>query len=193
MAGMVIAAFLPLLRATLRGRRIWERRRSLASVIGLGLGAVAVATAASAFTLVRFSSGYLGDPATASIGRFPILDNQTTSLHDLLKSPDGAQLRAFVAEDRVRQALNMSSLMGFTTGIPSASVATNPGYYSLSPVITRAQCSLDWPRGVDFLLVTARTAGALAKEPLCGSYFDFAEIHRYGVRGSSFVLLRRAS
>jgi len=193
MAGMVVAAFLPLLRATLRGLRMSAAPVPLASAIALSLGALAVAGAASTFMLVRFSSAYLDSTASTSLSRFPILDNQTTAIEGILNSPDGSELRLLVGEGRVRQALNMASLTSFAVGIPSGAVVPNPGYYDLSPIITRAQCALPWPDGVDYLLVSERTAIALAKEQSCASHFDLAGARRYTAGDSNFVLLLRAA
>ena len=59
----------------------------------------------------------------------------------------------------------MPSLTGLAVGVPSGAVVSNPVYYDLSPVITKAQCSVSWDSGVRYLLTDRRSATALEREP----------------------------
>jgi uncharacterized membrane protein len=191
MAGMVVAAFLPLLNATSRGLHKGGGKVSLESAIALSMGALAIAGAASTFMLVRAPSEYLSIAASKPLGNFGVLDEQTAVLKRILKSPRGSELGLLVGEGRVQQTLSMASLTSFKVGIPSGSVVTNPSYYEFSSVFTKAQCALSWPNGVDYLFVEELTAKLLEKEPSCASHFNFAAMRTYIDGQSRFVLLPR--
>jgi hypothetical protein len=190
-AGMVVAAFLPLLRMTLRRLRMGVAHGSLEVAVSLSLGTLAIAGAASTFTLARLPSEYYAATTSVPPGRFEILMQQTAAVNGILNGPSGGDLRRLVDEGRVQQALNMSSLMSFSARIPPGSITTNPVYFDMSRVFTRAQCSLPWAEGIDYLLVENTTAIALEKEPSCVSHFDFAGKRSYTVGDYSFVLLPR--
>ena len=191
MGGMVAAAFLPLLRMTLRRLRVSAGQGSLELAVSLGLGALAIAGAASTLMLVRLPSDNFLVVTSAPPGRFEVLLTQTVLIQAVRDSPAGSDLNQLIHEGRVQQAVDMSSLTSFSAGIPSGSVATNPAYFYISPIFTRAQCGLPWAKGIDYLLVLGPTANALEMEPSCGPHFDFAGKRSYTAGGSTFILLPR--
>jgi len=191
MVGMVVAAFLPLLRTTVRRLKTSAGPGSLVLIIPLSLGALAIAGAASTFMLARLPSENFAITTSAPPGRFEVLMQQTAVVDGILKTPAGSDLKRLVDAGQVQQALNMSSLTGLSTGMPSGSVATNPAYFDMSWLFTKAQCSAPWGDGIDYLFVATTTATALEKDPSCAAHFDFAAKRAYTAGDSSFVLLPR--
>lgn len=193
MAGMVVAAFLPLLRLTFRRLRTSGESVQLDLAVSFGLGVLAIAAAASTFMLAPRPTESFATIASVPPGRFEPLMQQTANLEGVLSSPAGAELRRLVDEGRVEQALPMSSLTGLVTGIRSDSVATNPVYYDISPVFSQIQCARSWADGTDYLLVAREAANSFAQEPLCDSHFDFAHQRSFESGPYTFVLLPRST
>ena len=191
MAGMVVAAFLPLIKLAFRQLRTSGERIQLDQTVSFGLGAMAIAAAASTFMLARLPTDSFAIMTSVLPGRFEPFMQQTASLEGILSSPAGVELRQFVDEGRVEQALPMSSLTDLVVGIPSGSVAANPVFYDISPVFAQIQCSLPWTDGTDYLLVASTSASALAKESACDSHFDFGHERSFQSDGYSLVLLPR--
>ena len=86
----------------------------------------------------------------------------------------------------------MPSLTGLAVGVPSGAVVSNPVYYDLSPVITKAQCSVSWDSGVRYLLTDRRSATALERDPTCSDYFNLRGTLTFTDGASTLVLLERA-
>ena len=190
MAGMVVGALLPLLRAGARALRARPGHGSMEVAVSLCLGALAVAGAASTLLLVYLPSHNYAVVASVPPGRLQILVQLTGRLQ-ALRDQSADDLEMLMAEGRVEQALDMASLTGLASGVPSGSLATHGVYFDLSPVFTDLQCTLPWDEGVDYLLVTDVTAAAFERQPSCAAHFDFSQQRVYPVADATLVMLPR--
>lgn len=190
MVGMTVAAFLPLLRTSVRA--LWARpgHGSVELAVALSTGSLAVAGAASTLLLVNLPSHNYALVASVPPGRLQDLVQLTGRLQ-ALRDQSADDLETLIGDGRVEQALDMASLTGLATGVRSGSLATHSDYFDLSPVFTDLQCTLPWDEGVDYLLVTDVTAAAFERQPSCAAHFDFSQQRVYPVADATLVMLPR--
>ena len=193
MVGMVVAAFLPLLRAGLRSRLAKSGLGFDGSAAALLMGALAVASVASAIVFVRPASDNIRGPNPPSITRFPALDRQANALTRVIQSPRASRLRQLVRRRAGPPGPGDAQSHRPGRGCPVGAVVSNPVYYDLSPLITKAQCSVTWDSGVRYLLTDRRSAAALELEPTCSDYFNLPATLTFTDHGSTLVLLERAN
>lgn len=190
--GLVVAALLPLLTRSFRAVRAGMARDVTSASVGLAFGVLAVASAVASMTFVWAPSDYIARQQAGASGRSQPLRDALDAVEVLLASPGNERLRELVNEGAVAQSLEMSGLLELTRGLPSASVASSPAYYSLSPFFVDAICTVPWTDPAQYLLVRADVAALLENSETCSGTFEFATSERFLSGDSAYALLRRA-
>ena len=171
--GMVIAALLPIARATSRALQSNLARFPLESSIALAMSTLAIAGAGATFVFARPPSDYYTHLTSSRGSDFSYFEAQSTALEAILRDPKNIDLTNQVKAGKVQQALSMASLTAIGSGIPSGSITNNSLYFPLSPFFPRMLCMQPWPNDVDMILVPGSVARAMEAEPACITYVDF--------------------
>jgi len=170
--GLVTAAFLPLIRGTLRGVRTVGWRGSPFAVGSAALGFVAMVWCFGGLSRVNSPPVYF---AAAKPGDVPDhLARQTAQLINV--KPRGAS----------EQLLNMPALTSLLTGVPTHPIVNNPMYLILSRHLAGQQCQEIWAQGTKVLIVARATAAGMAKAPACQAMLGLDRIDLMGP-GSDLV------
>jgi len=184
MIGMTVAAFLPTINVALKALLKNSDRIRVEPIAATSLGIVAIVGVGSFWSFAPLpSTSFDRIVSTPSTGTWEIANGGTLA-GEFKVSASGPQKD----ERIVAQALQMSSLIEITTGIPSASVPSNPLHFTTDPVFVDAQCVNIPEANWDYLWIDEISAEALAARPTCAGLLDFESPVR---RESGNVLLRR--
>ncbi len=187
--GLVIASFLPLVRASYRALKAGTAQSPTGAAVSVALGAVMLACVGGFFLRVQSPWAYLEPIARNPSGEWPPLASQLSDLDRMLADPANAEVARLNAEGRIDQVLPLANLTGLGSTLPSAMVVSHASYFDLSPEFVRMQCEQQRESGRDFLLLSRASAAAFATVEECREAFDLDAATTISSEGDGLVLL----
>lgn len=167
-AGLVGAAFLPLLAVSLRSLKSQLPRAPLPSALALLVGMLMVTCLSGSLVIARQPTMPLREVISGALdSQLPPVESQRAILINLMSSPGDPKVADALRRGRVVQVLSTANMLALTAGMPSASITNGDDYLWVSPFIIDYLCERAIPPDAEFVLASRATVTQLVESPAC--------------------------
>ena len=187
--GLVTAALLPLIRATLVGSSLGLSRTPTRSGIAVASSLLVLSTCGGLVMYSLTPTQWVKNDEKISTGNGGESVLNTESVLALVNDPNNTDMFLAAGRHELDQLLQAANVVELTTGIPSALKTNSPGNFASFRFAVEQQCAAPSPSGSQLTLLLASTVDYLKRDPSCAEKYDFNRVQWVTSLGVEFAVL----